>query len=138
MFCEMVFFDLPGFKGMSSLQLVERFARAVDYVFATRQERVDDVPDSDVANAFPDRVSGFDDSVEYFDNGLPIASDNRSTESPHTLSSLLSGHGYLLGVLVDFARLPARFAKSASCTCFFEGRVDGVFFFETTLDGRQY
>ena len=51
---------------------------------------------------------------------------------------LLSGHGYLLGVLVDFARLPARFAKSASCTCFFEGRVDGVFFFETTFDGRQY
>jgi hypothetical protein len=138
MFAETVFEDLPGFNGMSSLQLVERFAGAFDQVFAARQERVDDVPDSDVANPFPDRITGFDDGVEYFDNRLPIADDNRSTESPHTFASLLSGHGYLLGVLVDVARLPARFAKSASCTCRFEGRVDGVFFFETTFDGRQY
>ena len=134
----MVFEDLPGFKGISSLQLVERFAGAFDQVFAAGQERVDDVPDSDVANALPNRVPGFDDGVEHFDNGLPIPDDNRSTESPHTFASLLSIHGYLLGVLVDFARLPARFAKSASCTCRFEGRVDGVFFFETTFDGRQY
>ena len=48
MFCETVFDDLPGFNGMSSLQLVERFAGAFDQVFAAGQERVDDVPDSDV------------------------------------------------------------------------------------------
>ena len=47
-FAEMVFEDLPGFKGISSLQLVERLAGAVDQVFAARQECVDDVPDSDV------------------------------------------------------------------------------------------
>ena len=134
----MVFDDLPGFKGMSSFQLVERFAGAFDQVFAAGQERVDDVPDSDIANALPDRIAGFDDGVEHFDNGLPIADDNRSTESPHTFASLFSSHGYLLGVLVDFARLPARLRNSAFCTCFFEGRVDGVFFFETTFDGRQY
>jgi hypothetical protein len=47
-FAETVFDDLPGFNGMSSFQLIKCFAGAVDQVFAARQERVDDVPDSDV------------------------------------------------------------------------------------------
>ena len=48
-FCETVFEELPGFNGMSSLQLVERFASAGDDIGAVRENRVDDVPDSDIA-----------------------------------------------------------------------------------------
>ena len=139
MFCETVFEELPGFNGMTSpFELVERFASAVDQVFAARQECVDDVPDSDIANPFPNGVPRFDDGVEYFDNRLSVADDERPTESPHTLAFLFSGHVYLFGIVVDFARLPARLRNKASCTCFFDGRVVGVFFFETTFDGRQY
>jgi len=47
-------------------------------------------------------------------------------------------HGDLCGVGREGARRPARLRKSASCVCFLDGRVDGVFSFETTLDGRQY
>ena len=42
------------------------------------------------------------------------------------------------GVFRAGARFPARFRNSASCVCFLDGLVDGVFFFDTTLDGRQY
>lgn len=51
----------------------------------------------------------------------------------------LSFHSYFLfGVGREGARRPDRLRKSASCVCFFDGRVVGVFFFETTFVGRQY
>lgn len=46
--------------------------------------------------------------------------------------------GYRFGVFRAGARRPLRFRNSASCTCRLLDLVDGVFFFETTFDGRQY
>jgi len=94
------------------------------------------VPSADLVDPSAGRVRGF------FDRH-PVESKTERDFFPAAWmrddgEQTLSFHVYLFGVGREGARRPVRLRKSASCVCFFDGRVVGVFFFETTFVGRQY